>query len=353
MSEVQRKRPVQFLIHFIIWAIIAFFPLIFLYSEGDRSLLRFLDFTLPIFFLMIVFYSNYFFIISRYLFNRKIWQFFAVNGLLFVVCLLLIDVIKQLYFAEYFARMLALKHLPPRANMREIILFRDLLSMIVTVGLATAIKMTTQWYQSQAEQKEREKLHIETELTNLKNQLNPHFLFNTLNNIYSLISLNQQQAQDAVHQLSNLIRYVLYDSDHPSVPLKKDLDFTANYIKLMSLRLPAHATLTTDITQATEGIAIAPLLFMSMVENAFKHGVSPTEASHIVIRISMNAKHTVECYVENSNFPKPETDTSGSGIGLNNLKKRLELLYPSSYQLIIDDSGNKYISRLVLNLPAE
>jgi len=99
-----------------------------------------------------------------------------------------------------------MKHFPPRAKMKEIILFRDILSMVLTVGLATAIKMTTQLYQSQAEQKELEKLHVESELINLKHQLNPHFLLNTLNNIYSLISTNQENAQSAVHQLSNLIR---------------------------------------------------------------------------------------------------------------------------------------------------
>jgi LytS/YehU family sensor histidine kinase len=260
------------------------------------------------------------------------------------------DLIRQFYFASYYALLGANKHFPTKAKMREIIMYRDIISMSVTVGLSTAIKMTSQWYQSQAEQKELEKLHIESELTNLKNQLNPHFLFNTLNNIYSLISINQDNAQNAVHQLSNLIRYVLYESDHKRVPLKKDLDFTTNYIKLMSLRLPLHVTLVTDITPSTEGIQIAPLLFMSLVENAFKHGISATEPSDIKIRISIQDNNKVQCHVENSNFPKSETDKSGSGIGLNNLRKRLELLYPSAYELRIEDQGSIYISTLILNL---
>jgi LytS/YehU family sensor histidine kinase len=309
-----------------------------------------MDFSLPIIFLMVVFYTNYFLIISRYLFNKKIWQFFLANIMLFALCLLLMDLIRQFFFSSYYVQLSANKHFPPKEKMREIIMYRDIISMSVTAGLSTAIKMTTQWYHSQAEQKELEKLHIESELNNLKHQLNPHFLFNTLNNIYSLISINQENAQNAVHQLSSLIRYVLYESDHPKVALNKDLNFTTNYIKLMSLRLPPHVKLETDIITADEGISIAPLLFISLVENAFKHGVSPTEASHISIRISMTGTSDLECRVENSNFPKPEEDKSGSGIGLNNLRKRLELIYPSGFELKIEENTESYVSTLNLKL---
>lgn len=350
MTEIQKKRPIQFLIHFIIWGIIAFFPLIFIYSEGERNIVRYLDFSLPIIFLMIVFYVNYFVIISRFLFNKKIWQFFLANLILFAVCLLLMDLIRQSYFSSYYALLGNNKHFPPKAQMREIIMYRDIISMSVTAGLSTAIKMTTQWYHSQAEQKELEKLHIESELNNLKHQLNPHFLFNTLNNIYSLISINQENAQNAVHQLSNLIRYVLYESDHSKVLLSKDLNFTTNYIELMSLRLPSHVKLNTDITNAVEGITIAPLLFISLVENAFKHGVSPLLPSYISIHIRMVAANELECRVENSNFPKPEDDKSGSGIGLNNLRRRLELIYPSAFELRVEENEESYISTLNLKL---
>jgi len=350
MSEIRKNSSVQLSIHIIIWGIILFFPMIFIYGEGEKNIIRYFDFSLPIIFLMIVFYTNYFLIISHYLFNKKIWQFFLANLLLFAVCIFLMDSIKEYYFAEYFAKLEIQKHFPPHEKMREILFIRDLFSMTMTVGLATAIKMTTQWYQSQAEQKELEKLHIESELNNLKHQLNPHFLFNTLNNIYSLISINQEHAQNAVHQLSNLIRYVLYESDHPKVSLSKDLNFTTNYIKLMSLRLPEHVTLEIEIMKPEEGVEIAPLLFISLVENAFKHGVSPVLPSHISIRISMTGDNKLECRVENSNFPKPEEDKSGSGIGLNNLRKRLELIYPSNYELNIEGNSECYISTLNLKL---
>jgi sensor histidine kinase YesM len=350
MSERSKNHPLQFLIHFIIWGIIAFFPLIFIYSEGDRDVMRYLDFSLPIILLIIVFYTNYFGIISHYLFKKKVWQFFLVNLLLFGVCLLIVNFVKQLYFDDYFAKLEIQKHFPPRAKMLEILLFRDVLMMSLTVGLATAIKMTTQWYHLQAEQIELEKLHVESELSNLKHQLNPHFLFNTMNNIYSLISINQENAQNAVHQLSNLIRYVLYESDQPRVPLSKDLNFTSNYIQLMSLRLPSNVHLETEIMKADEGITIAPLLFISLVENAFKHGVSPTQPSFISIRISMLNDIELECRVENSNYPKPESDKSGSGIGLINLRRRLSIAYPAAFDLNSQNKGESFVSSLRLKI---
>lgn len=344
------KKRLQFLIHIIIWGIVIIFPLVFLYSEGERNLIRYLDFSLPALFLILIFYLNSFWIIPRYLFNKKIWQFFLVNMILIAACIFFMDIIKTYYFSDYFAQFEKKNHFPPKARLKGIIFFRDIISMSVTVGLSVAIKMTTQWYQSQAEQRELEKLHMESELNNLKHQLNPHFLFNTLNNIYSLISINQEQAQQAVHHLSNLIRYVLYESDQTRVLLTKDLKFTSNFIELMSLRLPKHVTLTSKIESPDESLEIAPLLFISLVENAFKHGVSPTEPSIIKIEIKFSSDSEVICRVENTNFPKSEADRSGSGIGLINLGKRLQLLYPGAYELTHEVIDDRYISILSLKI---
>ena len=122
----------------------------------------------------------------------------------------------------------------------------------------------------------------EAELQNLKSQLNPHFLFNTLNNIYSLIAFSPEKAQEAVHDLSRLLRYVLYESSQPFVSLEKDFDFLRNYVELMRIRLPKHVELKTNIVASSPGTLIAPLLFISLVENAFKHGVSNNKPSFII-----------------------------------------------------------------------
>ena len=193
-----------------------------------------------------------------------------------------------------------------------------------------------------------ERERAEAELSNLKSQLNPHFLFNTLNNIYSLIAFSPEKAQEAVHDLSRLLRYVLYESNQPLVPIEKDLDFLRNYIELMRIRLPRHVDLQTDIEAATPGVMIAPLLFISLVENAFKHGVSNSQPSFIQITIRQ-AGDTVSCSIRNSYFPKSAGDKSGSGIGLSNLEKRLSLLYPECYHFTYGKEGENYVAHLVIH----
>jgi len=182
-----------------------------------------------------------------------------------------------------------------------------------------------------------EKQRTEAELQNLKNQLNPHFLFNTLNNIYSLIAINGEQAQGAVHELSRLLRYMLYDSAQPLVPLGKDIDFVRNYVELMRIRMPEHVDLKTDIQIEQPEALIAPLLFIAPIENAFKHGISSSQPSFIHITITATDKE-IKCVIRNSCFPKDKKDQSGSGIGLDNLKKRLNLLYADTYDMLYYES---------------
>lgn len=173
----------------------------------------------------------------------------------------------------------------------------------------------------------------EAELKNLKNQLNPHFLLNTLNNIYALIAFNCDKAQEAVQELSKLLRHVLYDNQQTFVPLEKELDFIRNYVALMRIRLPQQVEISLHLeTDPGSSLLIAPLLFISLIENAFKHGISPTAHSFISIAITGNTDGTVRCEIQNSNYPKTGQDKSGSGIGLEQVSKRLELIYPKHYE---------------------
>jgi LytS/YehU family sensor histidine kinase len=225
-------------------------------------------------------------------------------------------------------------------------LFRDLTSLVFSVGLSVAIRVTGKWYKTETERKEMEKNRFESELKNLKNQLNPHFLFNTLNNIYSLIPVHPEQAQDTVHRLSQLLRYVLYENNDNFVPIEKEISFLKSYIELMSLRLSDQVKLTTEFEIESGRDLIAPMLFISLVENAFKHGISPTHPSFINIKITSKEGSEVVCSVENSFFPKNQQDKSGSGIGQENLKKRLDLLYPHRYELTLENRENSYFSEL-------
>ena len=196
---------------------------------------------------------------------------------------------------------------------------------------------------------ELEKNMVEAELNNLKSQLNPHFLFNTLNNIYSLIAFSPDRAQKAVHDLSRLLRYVLYESSQPAVSLGKEENFIRNYVELMRIRLPEHVEVKTDISIERPEAAIAPLLFISLIENAFKHGVSNSKPSFIHIKIQQE-ENKVICSIKNSYFPKEEgRDKSGSGIGLQNLQRRLDLLYPGTHIFSTEQVGDTYCSLLVLD----
>lgn len=167
---------------------------------------------------MMVFYVNYFLLINRFLFSRHGWKFFFSNLLLIVGAMLLVHLLMQLLPPPEI-------HRPHRLEreLQDIIGFFLVNAMLyaLVAGLSVAIKMTSGWYQIESMRRELEKSRAEAELQNLKSQLNPHFLFNTLNNIYSLIAFSPERAQEAVHDLSRLLRYVLYDSSQPQVLLEK------------------------------------------------------------------------------------------------------------------------------------
>lgn len=178
-------------------------------------------------------------------------------------------------------------------------------------------------------------------------------LLNTLNNIYALIAFDSEKAQQAVQELSKLLRYVLYDNQQLFVPLSKEIDFIRNYIELMRIRVSPQVDIQTTFDIKPESqTPIAPLIFISLIENAFKHGISPTEPSFINIAITETEKE-ICCTIRNSNYPKTRADKSGSGIGLEQVSKRLELLYPKRYrwQRNLSPDKKEYISALYIQLP--
>ena len=153
-----------------------------------------------------------------------------------------------------------------------------------------------------------------------------------------------------MHELSKLLRYTLYENNKKEVTLDKELNFMRSYIELMRLRFGSNVKLTVDIPEENVShLKIAPLMFISMVENAFKHGVSSTKPSEISIKMTVNG-NVVRCHVENSHFPKPESDKSGSGIGLSNLSRQLSLLYEGRHSFQSGVVGDKYVSDLQIEL---
>ena len=200
----------------------------------------------------------------------------------------------------------------------------SLLLNLMAIGVALSIRYVMR-------QNEKRQKNIEAELTWLKSQINPHFLFNTLNNISSLTQIDADEAQDAVMQLSDLLRYAMYETNKPKVPIGGEIDFMRNYIELMKLRCNEKTQVDCQFTVTNPQQEIAPLLFISLVENAFKHGVNSNEQATIDIRLTQEDNQVV-FVCDNTNNPKPNRDRSGSGIGLDNTRRRLDLLYRGHYQ---------------------
>lgn len=337
----ENKKIVQILIHVIGWGIIFCFPLFFASKGGNEITWGWYlgYFFVPVAF-MAVFYTNYLGLIDRFLFRKKLVSFIVLNIILILVVGICLSAWQDYHFVHYAG---AVERRPGPPKLMFII--RDYTLMVLVAALSVAIKMTGNWYKMQAEQKELERGRVEAELKNLKSQLNPHFLFNTLNNIYSLISFSPERAQHAVHDLSRLLRYVLYDNNQNFVPLMKEIEFVRNYIALMKIRLPQQVKVETDI-YAESDMMVAPLLFISLIENAFKHGVSPVAPSFILISLKTEPGGWMVCRIENSFFPKSREDKSGSGIGLENLRRRLNLLYPDCHCLTTEVTGETYVSEL-------
>lgn len=346
-----RRRGIETLIHIIVWGIVIGFPFLMMTRSGfNISLADYLrhgsSSTLSFF---LVFYINYCLLIPRYLFEGRIRQYLLLNTLL-IICITTGAHLWQEYtFQNHMRGDDDGQHMGPP---KWIFILRDVSTMILTAGLSAAIKLSRRWAQMDAARREAEKSRTEAELKNLRNQLNPHFLLNTLNNIYALIAFDTDKAQQAVQELSKLLRYVLYDNQQTYVPLGKETDFIRNYIELMRIRLSSNVQMTTQIDILPDSrTLIAPLIFISLIENAFKHGISPTERSFIHIHLAENETEVI-CEISNSNHPKNIMDKSGSGIGLEQVNRRLEILYPGQYtwQKGISEDGKEYRSRLSIRV---
>lgn len=202
--------------------------------------------------------------------------------------------------------------------------------------------------QGEKRQKELEKEKLNSELAFLKNQISPHFFFNTLNNIYSLISINTEDSQKAVLKLSRMMRYLLYESEQGETLLSSEIEFMNNYIDLMRLRMSEKVRLSVSFPDVYEDITIPPLLFIPVVENAFKHGISYREKSFIDVAMEVS-KESITFRCDNSivNTGNEGTDKH-SGIGLENVSKRLNLLFPGKHELVIDKTEMTFHVRVTI-----
>jgi LytS/YehU family sensor histidine kinase len=202
-------------------------------------------------------------------------------------------------------------------------------------GANSAIKMMFKSIQDDQKIMALEQHSLRAEMDYLKYQINPHFFMNTLNNIHALIDIDSDAAKETVIELSKMMRYVLYDSENADISIQKDIRFIENYIGLMKIRYTDDVDIKFEVEEIPIGAKIPPLIFIVLVENAFKHGVSYDKPSFVHIRLSCN-KGRVTCNVCNSRHDTEKANAQ-SGMGLENIRKRLDLLFGRNYELLIDD----------------
>lgn len=327
------------LTHIASWAVVFVMPALIFISEGNQrfeeALYRSLA-SLP--FLMFLFYSYYYWLIDKLWFKKQ-YIFFILVTVTLILC---VSYSKYELFS-YFALHKSKHKMPPF----HAFVYFDFLSNLLPVVFAMAIRYAQRNFSLEIAQKEVQAQKLQADLTQLRYQLQPHFFFNALNNIYSLIAFDPQKAQQSVHSLSKLMRHFMQNSDQKQISLAEEVDFLQQYISLMQLRLTDKTTVQVDFPKQVPQLTIAPLLFISLVENAFKHGVSATAATTLSFSLKVEG-NTVIFRSENTKIPTQESLYS-SGIGIDNLKKRLTLLYPERHQYTIEEKEGKYIAQLTID----
>lgn len=295
-------------------------PLMFMNHGNGVSLVQGVMMGIVQLAIMVVFYANYWWLVPKHFVTGDKRFYCVVNA-----AIITLFGIGWHYSMEMLRQNAPDAVAPPPPFWMSIVFtLRDMFNLACSAAIATLVHLALRWQQSEVARRQ-------AELKNLRSQINPHFLLNTLNNIYALTAFKPQRAQEAIQELSKLLRHILYDYDEPFTSLEEEVRFIENYINLMKIRLTDNVEVTfkTDIPSPCN-YRIAPMIIISLVENAFKHGVSPRLPSFIHINIAADDKK-ITCHIENSYFPKNGTDRSGHGVGLQQVASRLELLYPGKY----------------------
>ena len=312
--------------HMALWAFLFLSPLTYWRGTGFHFMHYLMTCMTPLF-QMIAFYLNYV-VLAPKLFVRGKHRYDLLINILLLTTLGTILHFWMVYVNSIYV---------PNSNIADdaigtiSYIARNSLNLAIFAGGATALALARRWVTTDQKLKEVEAERATAELRNLRSQINPHFLLNTLNNIYALTAFDTPKAQQAIQELSKMLRHILYDYQQPKVALSDEVEFLQNYVNLMRIRLSDSVDVKFQTFIANPQLEVAPMLFISLVENAFKHGVSPSEPSFIHIQIE-SADNQIVCDIQNSNHPKTANDHSGHGIGLVQVQRRLELTYPDHYQ---------------------
>lgn len=310
-----------------------------------------------------IFYLNYYLLIPRYLSQKKFVKYAAALATILVLA----------YGISYYNRpnppdFAKLRQSLPDENMdsnrgfvnrfegREppkrpfFFNFGDLLLSMVALTVSTSIRGTREWFANERQLKDIENKKLITELSYLKAQINPHFFFNTLNGIYALARQKSDRTPDVILKLSELMRYIIYEANTSKVLLSREIEHIENYIELQKMRLDEMVKVTFEVNGNPGILQIEPLLFSVFLENAFKHGIDYSRPGTIEVKLSVLNEGLVFVVKNPVSQAKKTKMQAGNGIGLNNIRQRLNLVYPGRHQLKIYQLNDEHIVELYLNI---
>lgn len=326
---------------------IAWWILLFLFILLAQPDFKDFWFTLTNALLLLVFYMgivyfNLLYLIPEYLSKKKIFRYL----LLLLLSLIIATPIRTFLFYLKFRNFPELQ-IEILENQLE-----QYIASLIVVSASTILKIVSDWLRQQREMRDLRTQTMQSELNFLRSQINPHFLFNTLNSLYALSLKKDDKAPDIVLQLSDMMRYMLYESNEEKVLIEKEISYIKNYLELEKLRHGPNVKIEFELGGDFSDLKITPLLFIPFIENCFKHGVNKSlEVSYVIMRLEAeNSK--IDFSIKNN---KPSDDLKTpldevGGIGLKNIRRRLKLLYPSKHQLEIRETDDEFIVNLTLLL---
>ena len=341
-SFIQKNRI--FLIHFSFWCL--YFSFFYYQASFTRHgeevnySRAFYDASTHILMMVALSYLNYFYLLPRFLVHKNLWKYLLEFIIPFIVIVTLHIFLKRYIYADV-------------GESRKFLYSKKFIFQHASITLFIAIfvgmlKFAEDWLALEAKRKELENEKLTAELTFLKAQINPHFLFNTLNNLYYLAFTNSPNTTEVIAKLSQMMRYMIYDSNHEKVQLTKEIEYIENYISLEKLRLNNEIPINFEVEGNVNQAKIVPLILITFLENAFKHGVS-NNSTDAYIKLKVAVKNNELIYtVENSKLTAKNHEKSG--IGLQNVNRRLALSYAHKHQLEVCDEENDYKIRLSLDI---
>ncbi len=302
---------------------------------------------------IVIFYLNYSILVPKLLLNKRV-KLYAIASFLFIVffIFLYLRILPSIPFMANFGNLSEFQDLKNGVSILESkrLFFIGLIQGIVVFllfAISLSVKLSQEWYKNEKIKNQIKTQKINAELSFLKSQLNPHFLFNSLNSIYSLANKKSDHTTDAIVTLSELMRYMIYETDKECVPLQKEIDYIKNYISLQNLRLKDSSGVRFNVHGNLDQ-KIEPLLLISFIENAFKYGTDYTGKTNISIKIIVKENNLT--LKVNNYISLKEKNNPNSGFGMQNIENRLNLLYPKSHVLKIEEIDNLYKVELSLKL---